>query len=91
MLHIEEASPAEQQKMVYDMFLPSLTYTPFTQWANIIGQPAISLPVHLADDGLPIGVQIMAPKGREDWLLGIASQMEQSPIWVGLKGLQLDN
>jgi amidase len=91
LLHIEEASPAEQQKMVYDMFLPSLTYTPFTQWANIIGQPAISLPIHLADDGLPIGVQIMAPKGREDWLLGIASQMEQSPIWVGLKGLQLDN
>ncbi|WP_455675463.1 amidase family protein, partial [Pradoshia sp.] len=88
--HIEEVSPADQLKMVYDMFLPSLTYTPFTQWANIIGQPAISLPVHLADDGLPIGVQIMAPKGREDWLLGIAAQMEQSPIWIGLKGLQQD-
>lgn len=87
LLQIEEASPSEQLRMVYDMFLPSLTYTPFTQWANIIGQPAISLPVHLGDNGLPIGVQIMAPKGREDWLLGIAAQMEESPIWVGLKGM----
>ncbi len=86
--HINEVSPAEQLKMVYDMFLPSLTYTPFTQWANIIGQPAISLPVHLADDGLPLGVQIMAPKGREDWLLGLAAQLEKSPLWVGLTALQ---
>ena len=90
LLLIEEASPAEQLKIVYDMFLPSLTYTPFTQWANLIGQPAISLPVHLADDGLPIGVQIMAPKGRENWLLGIAAQMEASSIWVGLKGLSIE-
>ena len=32
------------------------------------GQPAISLPLHWNDDGLPIGVQLVAAYGREDVL-----------------------
>src|SRR5699024_10453148 len=45
-----------QQELIYEMFLPSLTYTPFTQLANLTGQPAISVPVHLTNNKLPIGV-----------------------------------
>src|SRR5699024_2126840 len=59
---IVSASPNKQQEIIYDMFLPSLTYTPFTQLANLTGQPAISMPTHLAKNGLPIGVQVMARK-----------------------------
>src|SRR5699024_9917137 len=55
---IVSASPNKQQEIIYDMFLPSLTYTPFTQLANLTGQPAISMPTHLAKNGLPIGVQV---------------------------------
>ncbi|MNL77119.1 6-aminohexanoate-cyclic-dimer hydrolase [compost metagenome] len=68
------------------MFEPSLTYTPFTQLANLTGQPAMSVPLHLTPAGLPIGVQVMASKGREDLLLQLAAQLEQSELWVGMKG-----
>lgn len=83
---IAGAGPAEQQEIIYDMFLPSLTYTPFTQLANLTGQPAISLPIHLTQEGLPLGVQVMAAKGREDLLLQLAYQAEQSDLWIGMKG-----
>src|SRR5699024_7731095 len=77
---------AAQQALIYEMFLPSLTYTPFTQLANLTGQPAISLPVHQTEDGLPIGVQFIAPKGDDHTLLQIATEIEQSDIWIGLQG-----
>ncbi|WLV25272.1 amidase [Aciduricibacillus chroicocephali] len=83
---MEGASAAKQQEIIYDMFLPSLTVTPFTQLANLTGQPAISLPVHLTEAGLPLGVQLVAPKGREDLLLKISALAEQSDIWQGMKG-----
>lgn len=83
---IEKLNPKDQQQLIYDMFLPSLTYTPFTQLANLTGQPAISLPVHLTEEGLPLGVQVIAPKGHEHRLLQLAYQLEQSELWVGMKG-----
>jgi amidase len=86
LLKVDDLTKPEQQQLVYDMFEASLTYTPFTQLANLTGQPAMSVPVHLTKASLPLGVQIMAPKGKEDWLLQIASQMEHSDLWVGMKG-----
>jgi amidase len=49
---------------------------------NVTGQPAISLPLHWNDDGLPIGVQLVAAYGREDVLLRVASQLEQTLPWA---------
>lgn len=77
---------ADQQEVIYDMFLPSLTYTPYTQLANLTGQPAMSVPVHVSESGLPIGVQFMAQKGEEHRLLQLAGHIEQSDLWVGQKG-----
>lgn len=74
----------EEQALIYDMFLPSLTYTPFTQLANLTGQPAASLPVHVTADGLPIGVQLMANKGNEVLVLRTAAAIEQSELWIGM-------
>ncbi|MDY0406578.1 amidase [Virgibacillus sp. 179-BFC.A HS] len=82
---IANASASQKQQVVWDMFLPSLTYTPFTQLANLTGQPAMSLPVHLCENGLPLGVQVMAGKGQETRLLQLARQIEQSELWVGMK------
>ncbi len=84
---IMQAKPNKQQEIIYEMFLPSLTYTPFTQLANLTGQPAISVPTHRAQNGLPIGVQIMAKKGADHSLLKIARQLEKSSLWVGVKDL----
>ena len=57
-----------------------ITYTlPF----NATGQPAISLPLATSADGLPIGVQLVAPFGREDVLIRLASQLESAAPWSG--------
>jgi amidase len=48
---------------------------------NVTGQPAISLPLHETPDGIPVGVQLIAPPGREDLLIGLAAQLEQSVGW----------
>ncbi|PWG61466.1 amidase [Spiribacter halobius] len=55
--------------------------TPFTQLANLTGQPAISLPLHWTDAGLPIGVQLIAPTGGEARLLQVAAQLERACPW----------
>lgn len=81
LLRVNHLPKADQQKLVYDMFLPSLTYTPFTQLANLTGQPAMSVPTFMTRDGLPMGVQFVAGKGREDQLIELASEIERSDLW----------
>lgn len=60
----------------------NLKRTPFTQLANLTGQPAMTLPLHVTDDGLPLGIQVMAARGREDLLYRLAGQLEASDLWV---------
>lgn len=56
-------------------------YGPYTAAFNVSGNPAISLPVGLSREGLPIGVQLVAPYAREDLLLRVATQLEQAVPW----------
>jgi amidase len=58
-------------------------FMPYTAQFNVTGQPAVSLPLHVSDEGLPIGVQIVAAYGREDLLLRVAAQCEQAAPWSG--------
>jgi amidase len=48
---------------------------------GVTGQPAISLPIHETADGIPVGVQLVGPPGREDVLLALAAQLEESVGW----------
>ncbi len=54
----------------------------FTVPFNVTGQPAISLPLHWNDAGLPIGVQCVAAFGREDLLIRVGSQLERELRWT---------
>jgi len=54
----------------------------FTMPFNLTGQPAVSLPLHWNDAGLPIGVQLAAAYGREDVLLRLAGQLEAAQPWA---------
>ncbi len=54
----------------------------YTAQFNLSGQPAISLPLHSSEDGLPIGVQLVGGYGREDVLVRLAAQLEQAQPWA---------
>ncbi|MBP1039977.1 amidase [Vagococcus sp. BWB3-3] len=73
----EELSQGELKDLVYEMFAKSLAVTPYTQLANLTGQPAISLPVYVAKNGLPLGIQLMASKSREDILFRLGRELEE--------------
>ena len=49
---------------------------------NVTGQPAIALPVRSTEDGLPIGVQLVAAPGREDVLVAVAAAVEAAIPWA---------
>jgi amidase len=54
--------------------------TGWTTLANVTGWAAISLPLATTSDGLPIGVQLMAPD--ETILLQLAAQLEAAAPWA---------
>jgi amidase len=56
----------------------SVGYTPIQ---NIAGCPAMSVPLHWSDEGLPIGTHFAAAPGAEATLLGLAYQLESARPW----------
>ncbi len=60
-----------------------IRYSPFTPLANVTGQPAISLPLAMSTQGLPIGVQLIGRFGADTRLLEIAAQLEAAVPWAG--------
>lgn len=48
---------------------------------NLMGNPAISLPLAMHTSGLPIGVQLAAKPAEEHVLLGLAAALEQAMPW----------
>ena len=60
-------------------------FTPWTSPWNMIGAPAITVPLHREEvDGrvLPVGVQLGATRlGEEELLLGLAAALEEADPW----------
>ncbi len=52
---------------------------------NVWGIPTISIPCGLTSSGLPMGLQIAGPPGREDILLQFAHACEGVIEWKGMK------
>ncbi|WP_157997649.1 amidase family protein [Mycobacteroides stephanolepidis] len=56
----------------------ALPYTPL--W-NVAGNPAVSLPIGLSEEGLPVSVQLIGAVGDDARLLALASQLEKATGW----------
>jgi amidase len=54
----------------------------FTVVFNLTGQPAISLPVHQAPSGVPVGVQLVGGPWEDATVLRLAAQLEQARPWA---------
>jgi len=48
----------------------------FTVCSNLAGHPAVSVPFGTGDDGLPVGVQVLAPALGEELLFRVAAAVE---------------
>ena len=62
-------------------FARTAQFTPYTAVWNVTGQPAIALPLFVAADGLPVGVQLVGGPLREDLLLALAQSLESAYGW----------
>ncbi len=65
----DDADPARD-------FEAQKAFTPWTSAWNVTGMPAVSLPLHMTADGLPVGVMLAARPAEEELLLSVAAQVE---------------
>src|SRR6266480_2763004 len=72
--YFEEVDPPEN-------FERQKRFTPFTPLSNVSGQPAVSLPLHWTDGGLPIGVMLAGRMGDEATLISLSAQIEAARPW----------
>ena len=64
-----------------EQFDRAAAFTPFTAAFNVTGQPAVSLPLHWTDDGVPIGVQLVGPPLGDALLFRVSAQVEAARPW----------
>ena len=61
------------------------SFSPFTVWFNLTGQPAMMIPLGRTESGFPVAVQAIARFGDEATLFRLASQLEAARPWIGRK------
>ena len=66
--------------ILYDRIVAYAAYTPVH---NVAGTPAMSVPLGMSANGLPIGTQFAAAKGNEALLYALAYELEQAQPWAG--------
>jgi amidase len=59
----------------------AVDFSSFTAGQNITGSPSISIPSATSSDGLPMGMNFIAPYGNERRLLELAYELELARPW----------
>jgi amidase len=78
-IRLGEQAPTLDFKTLYARVKQYVAYTPIH---NVAGTPAMSVPLDMSHDGLPIGSQFAAAKGREDLLYALAYELEAAQAWT---------
>ncbi len=66
--------------MVLQSFEPSRelkSLIPYTCVCNLTGNPALSVPIGLTDEGIPIGLQVVGRHLEDRWVLWLGGQIEK--------------
>src|SRR5262249_8169822 len=74
-----EQAPIVAFPTLYDRISKYVTYTPIH---NVAGTPAMSVPLGMSRNGLPIGSQFAAAKGGEATLFALAYELERAQPWA---------
>ena len=72
----------ERADLIYNQWLPAWTLTPYTQLSNLTGTPSISLPIHLTEKGLPLGVLFQSGKYQDRLLLQVGEMFEENNLFI---------
>ena len=70
---------------VHEYWHRVFTFSPFTVWFNLTGQPALMLPLDQTPDGMPLAVQLAARFGDEATLIRLGAQLESAKPWFARK------
>jgi amidase len=70
----DDADPAQD-------FENQKRFTPYTSAWNLTGMPAVSLPLHMTADGLPVGVMLAGRPAEEHRLLALSAEIESAAPW----------
>jgi Asp-tRNA(Asn)/Glu-tRNA(Gln) amidotransferase A subunit family amidase len=68
----------EREWSIADKRVTYMDAMAYTQWFNLLGSPAVVVPVASSREGLPIGVQIVGKPNAEELILKIARILEQA-------------
>jgi amidase len=73
-------APTQAFEPMYARMFDYVSYTPLQ---NLTGTPAMSVPLYMSENGLPVGSMFAAGRGQDELLLQLAFELEQAEPWAG--------
>ena len=72
-------APTQAFEPLYARMFDYVSYTPLQ---NLTGTPAMSAPLYMNENGLPVGSMFAAGRGQDELLLQLAFELEQAEPWA---------
>ena len=75
-IDVDPASPSFSGRRLYDL-------SRYCRFVNMLGVPAIALPVGFDDRGLPVALQLIGRRGRDRDLIAFVAAIQKRSDWHG--------